>query len=225
MSKITIGKETLSLLTGSKTVGANASVLLVVAKAATNGKELPAWAREVPDAHWRKTFNLAPEVLKNKVLVDDSYALLRTVINAHLDKKWASKHAVHLETLVKIDSFSKLSILAKLKGRKTDDVVPTPTKLDKAVAHLAELTPADQLAAVKAACDLTAFSWSDDAAVAASKDARALTTLAETRGKRLAELEKENAHLSLLLKEAHQNLLAAELANVPTEDQATKKMA
>jgi hypothetical protein len=130
MSKITVGKETLSLLGNAKNMGANASVLLVVAKAATNGKDLPAWAREVPDAHWQKVLNLSPTNLK-KTLQSDSYATLRSVINANLEVKWTVKQAKKLESLLKIQAFADLEILNMLKERVVDipDVVSDVDKL------------------------------------------------------------------------------------------------
>jgi hypothetical protein len=114
---------TLVLLTSLQTQGKNAGILLVIAKAMTNDKPLPEWATAVGGNVFFKKALAKDEASLRKACMSDSYADLRSVTNAFLEKRLTAKHKEVAAGLLKINAFAGVALLKKITTASIDAVV------------------------------------------------------------------------------------------------------
>lgn len=95
--------------------GKNASVLLQLANNMKENKQLPKWAKAAfSTAHFEKLFSLKITAFR-KVVKDDSYSFLRTIINIELKGSVISEEqALKLKQLLTIQTFADNDFLTKI---------------------------------------------------------------------------------------------------------------
>lgn len=99
-----------TILESQVNLGKNASVLLTIAKAINDNKTLPTWANKIGKAHFQAVFAKSEKQF-SQVAARDSYAQLRTILNA---KELDSTLYNLAKDLLTVQAFQNLECLKKV---------------------------------------------------------------------------------------------------------------
>lgn len=99
-----------TILESQVNLGKNASVLLTIAKAINDNKTLPTWANKIGKAHFQAVFAKSEKQF-SQVAARDSYAQLRTILNA---KELNSTLYSLAKDLLTVQAFQNLDCLKKV---------------------------------------------------------------------------------------------------------------
>lgn len=121
MYQVKIADTTISHLMTLNEMGKNAQVLLQVASAMKKNKDLPKWADvSLGVSHFEKVLTLSNATL-SKVCKTDSYAIIRQVVNIHLDgKHLTAKQFEAFEKVLTVATFQNNDYLLMIKEKNKD---------------------------------------------------------------------------------------------------------
>lgn len=121
MYRVTIADTTIRHLAMLNEMGKNAQVLFQVASAMKKNKDLPKWAElALGVSHFEKVLTLSNAAL-SKVCKKDSYAVIRQVVNIHLDgKNLTAKQFEAFEKVLTVATFQNNDYLMMIKEKNKE---------------------------------------------------------------------------------------------------------